>query len=76
MKVRQYTVVLEWDPDVEAYSVVVPALPGCTSQGDTVAEALANGREAIELYLDVLKERGEPIPEDVPTQAIRIEVAA
>jgi len=73
---RQYTVVLEWDPDVEAYSVVAPALPGCTSQGDTVAEALANGREAIELYLDVLKERGEPIPEDVQTQAIRIEVAA
>lgn len=73
---RQYTVLVEWDPEVSAYSVVVPALPGCTSMGGTLEEALANGREAIELYLDVLKERGEPVPEDVQTQAIRIEVAA
>jgi len=73
---RRYTVLVEWDPEVSAYSVVVPALPGCTSMGGTLEEALANDREAIELYLDVLKERGELIPEDVPTQAIRIEVAA
>ncbi len=73
---RQYTVVLEWDPEAQAYSVVVPALPGCTSMGRTVEEALTGGREAIELYLEVLKERGESVPEDVLTQAIRIEVAA
>jgi hypothetical protein len=29
------------------YSVIVPVLPGCASQGDTVAEALANVREAL-----------------------------
>jgi antitoxin HicB len=73
---RQYTVVLEWDAESSSYSVVVPALPGCTSQGDTVAEALVNGREAIELWLEVAKERGEPLPDDVATQAIKIEVAA
>lgn len=39
------------------YTVFVPALPGCLSEGDTREEALANVREAIELYL-------EPIDDD------------
>lgn len=34
------------------FTVFVPALPGCISEGDTREEALANIREAIELYLD------------------------
>jgi predicted RNase H-like HicB family nuclease len=34
------------------FSVSVPALPGCFSQGDTFEEALKNVREAIELYLE------------------------
>ena len=34
------------------YTVYVPALPGCISEGDTKDEALANIREAIELYLE------------------------
>ena len=34
------------------YSVSVPALSGCFSQGETLEEAMQNIREAIELYLD------------------------
>ncbi len=34
------------------YTVIVPALPGCISEGDTKEEALKNIREAIELYLE------------------------
>lgn len=39
------------------YSVSVPALPGCHSQGESVAEALANIREATDLWLEVTAER-------------------
>jgi len=38
---------------VGGYSVSVPALPGCHSQGETREEALTNIREAAELWLEV-----------------------
>ena len=43
-------VVLE-PSDEGGFTVYVPALPGCISEGDTREEALANIREAVELYL-------------------------
>jgi predicted RNase H-like HicB family nuclease len=44
-------VVLELS-DEGGFTVYVPSLPGCMSEGDTVEEALANIREAVELYLE------------------------
>ncbi len=38
------------------YTVYVPSLPGCISEGETVQEALANIREAIELYLEPVED--------------------
>jgi len=47
-------------------SRTVPSLPGCISQGKTPKkEALENIKEAIALYIDVLNEDGEPVPEDL-----------
>lgn len=47
------------------FTVYVPSLPGCVSQGDNLQEALKNIKEAIELYLDVnmeeIKGRGKII---------------
>jgi len=43
--------------DEGGYSVLVPGLPGCVSQGESREEALANIREAIALYLEVASER-------------------
>ena len=49
----------------EGYSVSVPGLPGCWSQGATEKEALANIRDAIREYLSVVEEqlRGEDVRE-------------
>lgn len=38
--------------DEGGYTVYVPSLPGCISEGETVEEALDNIREAIDLYLE------------------------
>ena len=57
----KYRVVLE--PQIEGgYTVFVPTLPGCVSQGESAKEAMANIREAIEVYLESLRERGIPLP--------------
>jgi predicted RNase H-like HicB family nuclease len=41
-----------------------PSLPGCISQGETRAEAIANIREAIEAYIAALEEDGFAVPEE------------
>lgn len=51
-----FDIILEEEDD-GAYSVHCPALKGCHSQGTTRDEALANIREAIELYLEVTHEK-------------------
>ena len=56
---RRYTVLLTPDPDEGGYTVTVPALPGCIAEGDTLAEALANAREAIKCPLEGLAGEGE-----------------
>ena len=62
MGVFDFKVFLEPDED-GGYVVVCPSLQGCYSQGETVEEAMANIREAIELCLEDLQERGEPVPD-------------
>lgn len=48
-------VVLE-PSDEGGYTVYVPSLPGCISEGDTVEKALANIQEAVELYLEPVED--------------------
>ena len=45
------------------YTVEVPSLPGCISEGDTVEEAIANIREAIELHIKSMIAHGEEVPQ-------------
>ncbi len=59
---RRFKVVLDWNCNVGGYTVTVPALPGCITEGDTVDEALANVREAITGYLKVLERLGKTAP--------------
>ena len=63
MAPRDFKVFLEPDEDYGGYVVVCPSIPGCYSQGKTVPEALANIREAIDLCIEDMESRGEPIPD-------------
>jgi predicted RNase H-like HicB family nuclease len=48
---RDYRVVLTPDPDVGGYTIEVPELPGCLSEGDAMAEAREMAAEAIDAWL-------------------------
>jgi len=50
---RDFDVVLLED-ETGGYVAIVPALPGCHTQGDTLAEVMENVKEAIDLYLETL----------------------
>ena len=52
-------VVIELSGD-GGYTVYVPSLPGCISEGDTKEEALSNIKEAIELYLEPVEDDFTP----------------
>ena len=60
--------------ELGGYTVTVPLLPGCISEGDTRDEALANIREAIELYIESLQADGEPIPSEEAAEETVVEV--
>ncbi len=73
---KKYTAVLFPDPD-GGYTVVVPALPGCITEGETVEEALAMAQEAIELYLEAASDHGEAVMEEaIPPIIATVEVKA
>jgi predicted RNase H-like HicB family nuclease len=70
----RYTVVLEQESD-GGYVVSVPALAGCVSQGGSRAEALANIREAIELYVEDCRDAGDSVPTEVGKEFVEVEAA-
>jgi len=72
--IRRYRVILEPEED-GGYAVWVPALPGCVSQGDTRAEALANIQEAIRCYLESAAKHGEAVPTQEALEEETVEVA-
>jgi len=61
-KVYQYTAVFEPDKKSGGFTVTIPALPGCISEGDTFEEALKNIKEAAILYLETAREENQEIP--------------
>ena len=72
-----YTIILEPDPDEGGYTVTVPALPGCVTQGEIIEEAIAMAKDAIRLFIETLMAEGQPVPlEHEHPQAIIINVAA
>jgi predicted RNase H-like HicB family nuclease len=56
-----YRIFLHKEPE-GGFTVTVPSLPGCVTYGETLEEAKQMAREAIELYIESLREHGEEIP--------------
>lgn len=52
--------------DGGGWVAIVPDLPGCMSDGETAAEALANAEDAIEEWLEAARATGRPIPQPQP----------
>ncbi len=67
----KFTVILQRESD-GGYVATVPALPGGVSQGDSRAVALKNIEEAIELYLEDVRESGEPIPVESDREYVEV----
>jgi len=59
---REYTIILEPDTEAGGYTVTVPALPGCITQGETIEQCIERAQEAIAGYIESLRAEGEPIP--------------
>ncbi len=67
----KFRILLEPDED-GMFVATVPSLPGCVSQGSTRDEALGNVREAIEGYLESLRDRDEPIPLPIREEVVDV----
>ena len=73
-KIYSYTIHLE-PAEEGGFTVIVPALPGCVTEGDTYEEAIAMAAECIEGFLEALAKAGQPIPvEEPPAQSFKTRV--
>ncbi|EFI35773.1 protein of unknown function UPF0150 [Desulfonatronospira thiodismutans ASO3-1] len=59
----KYETIIYWSEEDQAYLAEVPELPGCMAHGDSYEAALANVKEAIQLWIDTAREFGDPVPE-------------
>jgi len=67
----KYRVLIEQDED-GIYVVECPSLPGCVSQGKTREEAVKNIQDAMQGYLESLKNHGDPIPPPIEEEVVDI----
>lgn len=74
-RLKEYTILISPDDESGGFTVEVPALPGCVTDGSTVEEAKKNAIEAIELYLQTLAEQGISYPDDSEPNFIRQKVS-
>ncbi len=59
----KYEIIIYWSNEDKVYVAEVPELPGCSAHGVSYDEALANAKEAIQLWIDTANEFGDPVPE-------------
>ena len=60
---HKYEIIMYWSNEDDAFVAEVPELPGCAAHGDTHEMALAEVKQAMDLWIDTAREFGDPIPE-------------
>jgi len=71
----KYTVILQQEPD-GGFVAIVPALPGCVSQGDTKTDAMRNIVEAAQAYVEDCLASGDPVPVEGSVETIELAISA
>jgi predicted RNase H-like HicB family nuclease len=66
----RYPIAIEPGPEVTAFGVVVPDLPGCFSAGDTLDEAVGGAEEAAAAWIDAALDEGRAIPKPSGLDAV------
>jgi len=67
----RYTIIIERGPN--NFSAYAPDFPGCVAAANTEEETIQLMQEALELHVEDMRHRGEPVPE--PSSARQVEVA-
>lgn len=57
-----YEIILYWSDEDDVFIAEVPELPGWMAHGESQESALANVKDAMELWVDTAREFGDPIP--------------
>jgi predicted RNase H-like HicB family nuclease len=58
----RYSIFIQWSDEDQAYLVTVPELPGCITHGATYEEAVRQGQEAIETWIEGALAIHLPVP--------------
>jgi predicted RNase H-like HicB family nuclease len=61
--VSKYELIIYWSEEDAAFVAEVPELPGCTADGATYQEAVANVQVVIDEWIETARELGRPIPQ-------------
>ncbi len=59
---QHYSMIIQWDDRSDVYVVSVPELPGCMTHGKTYDEAVRQGQDAIDSWIDDAIASNEPVP--------------
>jgi predicted RNase H-like HicB family nuclease len=68
----RYTIIIEQGP--QNFSAYAPDFPGCVAAADTKQETISLMKEALQMHIEDMRQRGEPIPQ--PSETREVEVAA
>ncbi len=63
MEALHYTMIIEWDDRDNIFVVTIPEFTRCKTHGATYAEAVRNGKEAIEVCVEAEQALGRPLPQ-------------